>query len=127
MAQGFIGYWEQNLLETELNENRRIMQLAQQCPDQCLQIGTSLQSTGFLVSIKASFWPVMQAAEDLEEILGSKTEEAALPASNGNKASTNGASAVHKADTGPASNGSEGVSKTKDDMLKETGGIGSTK
>ena len=36
MAQGFIGYWEQNLLETELNENRRIMQLAQQCPDQCL-------------------------------------------------------------------------------------------
>ena len=30
MAQGFRGYWEQKLLESELNENRRIMQLAQQ-------------------------------------------------------------------------------------------------
>lgn len=70
---------------------------------------------------------MLQAAEDLEEILGSKTEESALPASNGNAASTNGASAEQKTNTGPASNGSEGVSMTKDDMLKETGGIGSNK
>ncbi|DBA81104.1 TPA: COP9 signalosome complex subunit 8 [Trebouxia sp. C0005] len=73
------------------------------------------------------FISTQQAAEDLEEILGSKPEEPALPASNGNAASTNGASAEQKKKTGPASNGSEGVSKTKDDMLKETGGIGSNK
>jgi len=77
--------------------------------------------------LKQAFWLVLQAAEDLEEILASKTEEPALPASNGNAASTNGASAVQKTDKGPASNASEGVSKTKDDMLKETGGIGSNK
>ena len=70
---------------------------------------------------------MLQAAEDLEEILGSKTEEHALPASNGSAASTNGASAEQKTNTGPAGKGSEGTSKTKDDMLKETGGIGANK
>ena len=81
----------------------------------------------FWSASKQAFRLVLQAAEDLEEILGSKTEESALPASNGNAASTNGASAEQKTNTGPASNGSEGVSMTKDDMLKETGGIGSNK
>ena len=140
MAQGIRRYWEQKSLDTELVGSRvlytcLINAAEQACWSASKQAFWSASKQAFWSASKQAFWPalqqavwlVLQAAEDLEEILGSKTEEPALPASNGSAAGTNGASAEQKTDTGPASNGGEGVSKAKDDMLKKTGGIGSNK